>query len=204
MNILFFDTETSGLPAFKKPLTDNCQPGVMQLGAILYDTTLNKTLDEYATYVHIGDKYIHPLAQEAHGISREKANGEGVPPSEAFSRFYEMSLSAEAMCCHNFNFDFFLLKLMAAYVEGQKILEPDMASIYMSEIEELPFYCTMSGSTAYCKLPFPSGRKGYKFPKLEELYYFLFQEKLEDAHDALVDVKATLRCYLKLTALEVM
>lgn len=196
--VLFFDTETTGLPLFKQPFSDPKQPAVIQLGAILYDMTNMATIDEYATYIKIGDTYMHPKAEEAHGITRAKANSEGVDPTEAFIRFYEMSQNAEAMCCHNFNFDFFLLKLLANRVENGGCIEKDIASIFMSEIEEIPFFCTMASSTTYCKLPFPSGKKGYKFPKLIELYQFLFGESFEGAHDALVDVRATLRCYTEL------
>ncbi len=53
----------------------------------------------------------------------------------------------------------------------------------------------MKSSVQYCKLP---GNYGFKWPKLEELYNICFQEKLENAHDAMVDVRATFRCFDKL------
>ena len=53
----------------------------------------------------------------------------------------------------------------------------------------------MKSSVDYCQLP---GRYGFKWPKLEELYDKCFSEKLENAHDALVDVKATYRIFQKL------
>ena len=53
----------------------------------------------------------------------------------------------------------------------------------------------MKSAVDYCKLP---GNYGFKWPKLEELYNICFQEKLENAHDAMVDVRATFRCFDKL------
>ena len=41
------------------------------------------------------------------------------------------------------------------------------------------------------------GKIGYKYPRLEELYFKLFQENF-DAHNALNDVKATARCFWEL------
>ena len=56
--------------------------------------------------------------------------------------------------------------------------------------------CTMIRSTDYCQLP---GRYGkYKWPKLEELHFKLFGESFEGAHDALADIRATMRCYYEM------
>ena len=41
-------------------------------------------------------------------------------------------------------------------------------------------------------------RKGFKSPKLEELYEIIFQEKMINAHDAAFDVDATARCFFEL------
>ena len=41
-------------------------------------------------------------------------------------------------------------------------------------------------------------RKGFKSPKLEELYETIFQEKMVNAHDAAFDVDATARCFFEL------
>ena len=53
----------------------------------------------------------------------------------------------------------------------------------------------MRETTSYCDLP---ERYGPKWPKLEELYYKCFNRKLENAHNAMDDVRATYGCYLHL------
>ena len=102
--ILFFDTETTGLPN-KKPPTDPNQARLIQLATILAFPE-GETLNTLNTLVKIGNAFMHPLAQEAHGISRENANSEGIHPKEAFEKFHSMSESAECLVCHNHNFDF--------------------------------------------------------------------------------------------------
>jgi DNA polymerase III epsilon subunit-like protein len=39
---------------------------------------------------------------------------------------------------------------------------------------------------------------GGKYPKLKELHQFLFGEDFSNAHDAMADIEATKRCFLKL------
>ena len=56
-------------------------------------------------------------------------------------------------------------------------------------------FCTMEKTVDICKI---NGNYGYKFPKLQELYFYLFNENFEFAHDAMVDVKATAKCYFEL------
>jgi len=54
----------------------------------------------------------------------------------------------------------------------------------------------MKNSTNLCKIPRPGG--GLKWPKLQELYFFLFGETFVGAHDAAYDVKATRKCYYEI------
>ncbi|MBR3480843.1 MAG: hypothetical protein IKH32_09190 [Prevotella sp.] len=55
--------------------------------------------------------------------------------------------------------------------------------------------CTMQSSTDFCRI---RGYYGYKFPKLQELYWKLFGEDFDDAHNAMSDIEATERCFWEL------
>jgi DNA polymerase-3 subunit epsilon len=61
----------------------------------------------------------------------------------------------------------------------------------------------MKMATPVCKMP-PTekmrarGRYGNKSPKLEEAYRIMFGERLDGAHDAMNDVKATARLFFHL------
>jgi len=61
-----------------------------------------------------------------------------------------------------------------------------------SAIESIPSFCTMKKSTQYCALP----RK--KWPKLEELYWVVFNKQFANAHNSANDVEATRKCYFEL------
>jgi DNA polymerase-3 subunit epsilon len=200
MAILFFDTETTGLPSGKIPFNHPDQPAILQLGALLM-TEDGEELDSIATLVKIGSKAIHPMAQAAHGISAERANLEGITPVSALLSFHKMILDADMIVCHNFEFDFKLIKILAHSLATET---KDESILMLDEIEQVPYKCTMRATIQFCALPFPSGRKGCKFPKLEELHMILFNKKFADAHDAMADVSATARCYFELVSRGIM
>lgn len=53
-----------------------------------------------------------------------------------------------------------------------------------------------------CKIPNLFGYscigQSYKYPKLDELYFKLFNKHFESQHDAMADIQATYDCYYKL------
>ena len=53
----------------------------------------------------------------------------------------------------------------------------------------------MKASTDYCKLP---GNYGYKWPKLSELHFKLFDDEFREAHNATVDIAACAKCFWEL------
>ena len=55
--------------------------------------------------------------------------------------------------------------------------------------------CTKDSSTNYCALP---GHYGYKWPTLDELHRKLFDAPMGAAHNALVDVRACMKCFFEL------
>ena len=63
-------------------------------------------------------------------------------------------------------------------------------------------YCTMKNGKDVCKIEytFSNGTKGFKFPKLMELYEHLFPgvPAPQNLHNSLADTVVTLKCYCKL------
>ena len=55
--------------------------------------------------------------------------------------------------------------------------------------------CTIKSLTNNHKIP---GLYGYKWPTLSELHIKLFGVDFEDAHDALVDISITEKCFWEL------
>jgi DNA polymerase III epsilon subunit-like protein len=165
---LFFDVETSGFISKKLSASDPGQAWFMQIAFILSEK--DRICTEFSTLIRAENRKCHPGAQAVHQISVEECHG--------FS-------SAHTLIAHNIFFD---LGFVGQYMERN---EQD-ASI----LNQKSLFCTMKSTTDLCRLP---GRYGnFKWPKLTELYKFLFNEEMEGAHDAMVDVRATRRCYYRL------
>ena len=178
---LFFDTETTGLPrSWKAPVTDlNNWPRMIQIAWILCNEDGDRI--ESADFIIKPENFIIPQeATNVHGISTEKALAEGENLEKVLNIFNELVNKANYIVAHNISFD--------EKIIGAEFLRKGIKG----QFDKKPKLCTMHASTKYCKLP---GRYGYKWPKLSELHIKLFGEDFEDAHDASVDIDATVRCF---------
>jgi hypothetical protein len=61
--------------------------------------------------------------------------------------------------------------------------------------------CTMKNSVDFCSIK--GNWERFKYPKLGELYKTLFWEYFVWAHNAIVDVENTLKCFLELVKKDV-
>ena len=180
---LFFDTETTGLPRnYNAPSSDVSNwPRVVQLAWMQCDRNGNKI----ASHNHIikPEGFTIPLdSTRIHGITHERAVGEGVPLKQVLPRFTKALNDSHLTIAHNFGFD-------------QHILEAESLrhNIPIRFLESKSL-CTMKASTNFCKL---RNANGYKWPKLSELHSVLFNEPFE-AHNAEKDVEACARCFFEL------
>jgi DNA polymerase III alpha subunit (gram-positive type) len=182
---LFFDTETTGLPTdynAHHSEVDNF-PRLVQLAAMLTDKKGN--------LLHAFSVFIKPNGYEIpsgmiHGISHEQALDLGIELKEALQAFEELLKVAKCLVCHNYNFD---SKIIAS--EFYRAGYENVANL----IRAKDFVCTMLSTVDFCALP---GKVGFKYPRLSELYYAVFEEDFEGAHDAFADVKATKKCFFEL------
>lgn len=182
--ILFYDLETTGLPkAGDDPLR---QPGIVQIGAALVDPTAwdkddDGIQDEFNMHVNpelMPDRF-EPGAVRVNGISWNDCQDK---PSfftvgEEFAKF---SIGAHTRSGYNIiDFD-------------DKILMWQLRRYGMEF--NFPWSPTV---VDVAKLAKASGRyvgkKGPKFPKLVELYADVTGTKLTGAHDAMYDIRATVR-----------
>lgn len=180
MKILFYDTETTDKLNFHRPHSDPSQPRLVQLGAVLTD---DKT--EIASVRAIVKPEGFAIPDEAaavHGITTERALADGLPLATVLRAFRDLANQAELFVCHNSDFDELMMRREFHLAET-----PWLAA---------PHFCTMRQSTNRCRIP---GPYGFKWPKLSEAIEFAFGEKLEGAHDAMADVRATMRLYWWLT-----
>lgn len=183
---LFFDTETSDKFDFKtQSYKDENFPWVVQIGAILANKGI--VLGELNFIIHPDGRKISDNAVAVHNIPAELAKKSGIPERILADIFAVMMHISDTLIAHNFDFD---SRTMAGvlYRQGLKGLAHSLAY-------DFPCFCTMKETTDLCKLP---GPYGWKWPKLSELYMFLFNESLVGAHDAMYDIRATMRCYYEL------
>ncbi len=193
---LFFDTETSDLIKYKLPNYHPTQPWVCQLAAILTDYEGNP-INTLSLMVKSEGRPMFAGAADVHHLDVTLCDNFGVPPKLAFYIFLSLLNSCRTVVAHNISFDRRLLTIMARRLHGTAHAD------LVAEFTSTPNICTMRASTEFCKIPYPSGRKGNKWPKLEELYNCLFKELPPNAHDALGDVRATVRCFFELKKLGV-
>jgi len=191
MNVLIFDTETTGFILKGADPGHPDQPDLVQLAALLCDES-GREFSALSTIVVPG-KPIHRGARQAHGISDELADAVGVPPLAALSMFKAMLLRADMIVAHNLEFDAKVMLTAWTRVFG---------SDFRNELNGKRAFCTMKAMTPVCQILHSSPRhaKDFKWPKLEECVEFLFGEKLIGAHDALVDARACARVYFELKA----
>ena len=194
--ILFFDTETSGF--IRKALSpdDPEQAWCIQIGALL--ATEKEHLDELNLLIKPVGRYMHPKAEEVHGISVEYAEENGLPEVEVAEKFGLLLRQADKIVCHNYDFDWkYVLHMMERNVDN--LSDEARSAFYL----DLPSQCTMKDKAVvkFCNLKNKANRP--KWPKLIELHDILFDESFDGAHDAFADITATARCYFELVRLGV-
>ena len=182
--LLFFDTETTGLPRnYKAPVSDlENWPRLVQLSWIVTDST--GTEKRVKDFIIKPDGFTIPEdSSKVHGITTEIAKREGSLLQNVLAEFVSDLESADVVIGHNVDFD--------KKVVGAEFIRCNIGSKALNK----PTVCTMKSSTDYCALP---GKYGYKWPTLQELHNKLFGESFEDAHNSLNDIKATKKCYFEL------
>ena len=177
---LFFDTETTGLPKTYSASTSNLDnwPRVLQLASLLYDPS-GVLLLSSSHIIKPEDFIIPEKATAIHGITNEKANKEGIPLIKVLTEFVSDYLApAGTIISHNLYFD--------KKVIGAELLRHNFLGVLAGKKK----ICTMLGTRNLFA--------GHKWPSLSELYYLLFHSKIEEAHDAYVDIQATAKCFWEL------
>lgn len=190
MAYLFFDTETNGLPKNykEKPSSGNNWPRIIQIGWVLTDSQFN-IIEERQSLIK-PDGWIIPNEKFwiDNGYSTEKNEQAGNCAKYELDILIDRINLSTHVLAHNMDFDY-------------PVIASEMLRYGKSATNKPQRICTMKATTSLCRLP---GPYGFKWPKLEELHQFLFGENFDGAHDALADVKATVRCAAELSKIGVL
>lgn len=190
--ILFFDTETTGFFQDRAPLDHHSQPHLVQIAAELCEDN-GESVAGFSLIVDPGVQ-IPAQASNVHGINNERAAALGVSLEFAISAFSHLYQRADTLCAHNIKFDKGVMEVAIARHYGKPRLLTK------------PLFCTMEAASPIVNLPptermVAAGFNKPKPPKLEECIRHFFDEALDGAHDAMVDVTACRRVYFHLKSL---
>jgi len=186
VKILVFDTETTGFINKKDPDLA-AQPYIIQFAGILWELK-----DWIYSELERKNIFIKPPISIPYGASQvHHIYDIDVKDAPAMSESAEEMMSflseADAIIGHNIEYDEDMIKLELRRLEKLHLYAPDQV------------ICTMKTTVDFCELQWNGLR--FKYPKLWELYKKLFGEYFVWAHDAMVDVEATLKCFLELEKL---
>lgn len=180
----FVDIETSGLPN----KSNNTFPEILQIAWIL--TNDEGVILKKKSYIIKSDFYLKNRSSEFVNFDFNIAHKIGIPLTEALNKFIQDIKISDCVIAHNIEFDLEVLEYHFKKLFG--------GTPFQSKVK----ICTMKSSKNYCKL---SGNYGdYKYPKLSELYFSLFNGHINNSHNAEVDVLNTVRCYKKMKKLNLL
>lgn len=191
--ILFFDTETTGFYDNRLPPDSDAQPHVVQLAMLLCEEDGTPVLS-----VSLIIDCPHPIpvqASNVHGITNDISSARGVDLQMAIDLFRHFYRLASVLVCHNVKFDVPVMESVISRFNGEVVRL------------KKPTFCTMEAATPIVNLPptermLKAGFDKPKPPKLEECIRHFFDEPLDGAHDAMIDVAACRRVYFHLKTLE--
>jgi len=186
--ILFWDTETQGLPKDHLPDDHQDQPQLVELGAILCDDEGRERAS--MDLIIAPDGWTVPAGAAAvHGITTEIAHAFGVPLAVALSPFFRLRQRARETVAYNEGFDQKIVRYAISRTGRQPLhpgpeIKTDLMQI-VTPIVNLPPTERMLAA----------GYNKPKPPKLSESYRFFFTEELAGAHGAIHDARAASRIY---------
>lgn len=183
MKIFVFDTETTWF-IDKKEKSLHKQPHIIQFSWILW---------EFANWIFTEqdriDIYINPGISIPYWASQVN-NIYNIDVQDKKSIEYHIDdilyyiNTADIIVWHNIEFDEEMVKLELKRLEKEYEYQPNQV------------ICTMKHLVDFCAIR--GNWERFKYPKLWELYKTLFWEYFVWAHNAIIDVENTLKCFVEL------
>lgn len=188
-DIVFFDTETTGLPPRGADIRDafiraEVFPHIVQLAWRFRGVA-------HCFIIRPDGWTIPDAAARVHGITTEHAAAVGVPWSVAAAAFLADCAQARALAAHNATFDDMMLR-----ADFSRCGVAELAAAY-EEQRQLERIDTMFLSCDYVGARFADGTPG-KWPTLQELHVYLFGRRFDSAHSADADTLALENCFIEM------
>lgn len=189
---LFLDLETNGLPEFPsfgkfydyKELNRYGNSRILSICIYLIDDS-EKVIDKLYHILKTTDFELRN--EHIHGITKEQILKEGIEWSEIVTKIKYLFTKCKLLIGHNIDFD-------------RYVLSSELFRLGYKELADLIFnqttFCTMKNGKNITKIN--RGFSDYKYPKLSELYNYIFKEEIKGAHNAEYDVVNCAKCYFKM------
>lgn len=195
--VVFYDTETTGLPLFKQPSEHPDQPHIVQLGACLVDVDTRKVLATIDVMCKPDGWLIPDEVSAIHGITTEMAADLGVPESLAVEMLLDL-VGERTRIGHNEPFDARMVRIAC-----MRHFEPSQADAWKDGDAE----CTALLATPILKIPPTDRMKAAGFTKfktanLREAVLHFTGKPLENAHSALADVHGCMAVWFAIRDLQ--
>ncbi|USN14209.1 three-prime repair exonuclease I [Brevundimonas phage vB_BpoS-Papperlapapp] len=178
MNLLFFDTETTGLWDKRSPCGHEAQPRIVQIAAILQDSDTRAELMRMDLIVY-RDQPIPLASSNVHGTTTAVSQAIGLTEGPVLDVFCDMVAVADVLVAHNIEFDVNIVNNAARLLSGNPALD-----VFQGKQQ----FCTMQTGIPICKFPNKNGYQGYAWPKLEDAVRKLLGREPTSAHQAIGDV----------------
>lgn len=179
---LFIDTETTGIPKrWNLPYseTDNW-PSAVQVSWMICDEN-GKEIKRENFYIDDEDLKISFRSFKVHGITKEFLSRNGQKRKSVLEQLSSDIHKYRPLITGHFT-EFDIHTLSSDYYRAG-LENPFLYS---------QFYCTMLKSKDYVINPEAS------YFRLNQLYEFLFNEKMERSHNAMIDAEATAKCFFEI------
>lgn len=192
---LFIDTETTGLPLNNNLPYTNLKnwPYLVQVALIIEDDNYG-ILAKRNIILKPNGYTIPESATKIHGISNERAVKNGEDRDKVIS-FLDLALyKSDIIIGHNVSFDLNVIKSEIIRTKGiENALFKKKKHIVIDTMKMGRNICKIPNLSFHTRLSLPN-----KYPKLDELYYKLFNKHFNNQHDAMADVQAAYDCYYEL------
>lgn len=196
MVYLVLDTETTGITPSD---SDGCTPHYTKLEFYNFSRILQFSwciIDQKDTVVKIQDHIVSNdfkiSNSHIHGITSEICAEKGIEIEEIITKFATDLKDIRLLVGHNPYFDLNIIKSEAhrilVHTENTELKQK--CEFVISQLDRIEVFDTMSSATML--------KISSKYPKLTELYKLLFNEDFIGAHNAMNDILATARCFLKM------
>jgi DNA polymerase-3 subunit epsilon len=181
-HLLFIDTETTGIPKrWDLPYSETENwPSAVQVSWIIYDENGIEIKRENC-YINDDDLKISAKSFKIHGITKEFLIKNGQNRKLILEQLSKDIQKYQPLIIGHFTeFDIDTLS----------------CDFYRSNLEnpfqQSHFYCTMLKSKDYNLNP------KVIYLRLNQLFEFLFNEKMERSHDAMIDAEMTAKCFFEI------